>query len=135
MGQAFIIGNNMAWTARNNGLVGTGLNVNYIVQNPATRHLSSLGHELIIATDQGVLISKNGGRSWFSFTIPDPSNAEFGDSPAALRGELTFHWAAYDRLVKDTIYILAAKDSVERIWIYKSTDKGVTWTSRGVTTV
>lgn len=125
----------MAWVARNTGLLGSGLNVNYIVQNPATKLLTSFGHELMIATDQGVLLSKNGGRTWFSFTIPNPSNAEFGDSPAAFRGELTFHWVAYDPLVKDTIYAMAAKDSVSRLWLYKSEDKGVTWTSRGVTTV
>jgi hypothetical protein len=125
----------MAWVARNDGLSGTALNVNYIVQNPATRALPSEGHELIIATNQGGSLSKDGGRTWFDFNIPDPSNAEFADSPAAQRDELTFHWAAYDLLIKNTIYMLAAKDSVSRIWIYKSTDMGTTWISRGVMTV
>ncbi len=124
----------MAWVARNTGLTGTALSVNYIVQHPATRYLPSTGHELIIATNAGILRSINGGRAWAQLTLPDPSNAEFSDSPAATVGELTFHWAAYDPRVLNTIHVIGAKNSVQRIWIYRSTDIGESWTSRGVTT-
>ena len=57
-----------AWVARNTGLTGVNKNVNYIVQNPATRHLNSTSHELWIATGAGsdgnIFRSINGGRLW-----------------------------------------------------------------------
>ena len=122
----------MAWTARNNGLTGTALNVNYIVQHPATKHTNSTSHELFIATDDGIYRSINGGRSWSKLPLPDPSNAEFGDSPAALVTELTFHWIEFDKLNLNAMYALGTKISVSRIWIYKTVNIGLTWTSRGV---
>ncbi len=124
----------MAWVARNTGLTGTALNVNYIVWQPGTRHLPSAGHVLIIATDAGIFLSKNGGRSWGQFTLPDPSNAEFSDDPAATVDELTFHWVTYGTFDLSNIYVIGVKNSVSRIWIYKSVDDGNTWISRGVTT-
>lgn len=80
----------MTWTARNNGLTGAALNVNYITQHPATRHLNSTSHELLLATDGGLYHSIDGGRGWAKITLPDPSNAEFADSPAATVDELHF---------------------------------------------
>jgi hypothetical protein len=124
----------MAWVARNNGLVGSALNVNYIIIFPGTKNLASENHELFIATDGGVFQSTDGGRAWAQLTLPDPSNAEFGDSPAATVDELTFHWVEFDPLQLNTIYVLAAKDSVSRLWLYKSVNIGNTWTSRGVMT-
>lgn len=123
----------MTWTARNTGLTGTELNVKYIHQDPATRHLPSTGHVLYIATNGGCFKSINGGRTWTKLPLPDPSNAEFADSPAATVDELTFHWIV--SISSTTIMILAAKNSVERVWLYRSTDSGATWISRGVTTV
>jgi hypothetical protein len=125
----------MAWVARNTGLTGSALNVNYIIIFPGTKNLPSENHELFIATDGGVFQSTDGGRTWAQITLPDPSNAEFGDAPAATVDELIFHWIALDPIQLNTIYILAAKDSASRIWIYRSTDIGLSWTSRGVTTV
>jgi len=124
----------MAWVARNTGLSGTFLNVNYIIIHPATKHLSSQNHELFIATDGGILRSLDGGRSWAQLTLPDPSNAEFGDSPAATVDELTFHWIAFSPRNFQVLMVLGAKDSVSRIWLYRSVDTGLTWISRGVTT-
>ncbi len=120
------------WVARNNGLTGTLLNVNYIVIVPGTRHQPSTGHVVFIATDGGVLKSTNGGRSWSQFTLPDPNNAQFGDSPAATVDELTFHWIAFSPLNLNIFHVLAAKDSVSRLWLYKSSDSGTSWISRGV---
>jgi hypothetical protein len=108
------------------------LNVNYITQNPRTKHLNSTSHELLIATDGGIFRTYNGGRSWSKITLPDPSNSEFADSPAATVDELTFHWIAYDPLDLNTLYVMATKTSVSRVWIYKSTNSGDSWTSRGV---
>lgn len=108
------------------------LSVNYIVQNPRTKHLSSLTHELLIATDGGVFRTYNGGRGWSRIQLPDPSNAEFGDVPAATVDELTFHWCAYDPLTLGVLYALGYKASVNRIWIYRSVDDGLIWSSRGV---
>src|SRR3990172_1382882 len=106
-------------------------NINYIVQHPKTRHLNNANHELMIATNTGIFRTFNGGRGWAKLTLPDPSNAEFGDSPAAVVSELTFHWVDYDPLDKETIFVMATKASTSRIWIYKTTDSGETWTSRG----
>jgi hypothetical protein len=108
------------------------LAVNYIAQQPGTRHLNSTSHELLIATDGGLFRSYNGGRTWAAVILPDPSNAEFADSPAATVDELTFHWAAYDPVTALTLFALGYKASVNRVWIYKSVDNGDTWTSRGV---
>jgi hypothetical protein len=121
------------WTARNDGLTGAALNVNYIFQHPGTKFLVSKAHILFIATDGGIFVSKNGGLNWAQLTLPDPSNAEFGDSPAATVGELTFHWIVLIQGV--VLLVLGAKDSVQRVWLYRSNDSGETWTSRGVTTV
>ena len=111
--------------------------VNWIIQNPSTRHLSSNSHELWAATDNGLYRTFNGGRGWAKIPLPDPSNAEFSDSPAATIDELTFHWINYDRSDETVLYALGAKNSVSRIWAYKATNSGVDvsdWSSRGVTT-
>jgi len=125
----------MAWIARNTGLSGTALNVNWILQNPATRHLNSTSHELWIATDAGIFHSINGGRSWAKIILPDPSNAEFSDSPAATVDELTFHCVKYGAVNNLIMFVLAAKASSSRIWMYKTTNLWASGTisSRGVT--
>jgi hypothetical protein len=124
----------MTWTARNTGLTGTALNVNYVVQNPASKHRNSTSHELLIATDDGLYHSISGGRSWAKIVLPDPSNAEFADSPAATVDELTFHWVDYDPTDSTIIYVLGIKTSVNRQWLYKSSDNLLTWISRGIET-
>lgn len=124
----------MTWTARNTGLTGTALNVNYITQNPSTRFLNSTSHELLIATDDGIYHSTNGGQAWAKILLPDPSNAEFADAPAATVDELTFHWVDYDPTDDTIIYVLAIKSSVNRQWLYKSSDNLLNWTSRGIIT-
>jgi hypothetical protein len=90
---------------------------------------------LYASTDGGVFRKNPGTLEWAQLTLPDPSNAEFGDAPAATVDELTFHWMDYDPRILSTVFILAAKDSVSRLWIYRSDDGGLTWTSRGVDTV
>lgn len=134
MDLVFIIGSSMTWTARNNGLTGSALNVNYILVHPSAKNKDSTHHEVFIATDGGVFRSIDGGRSWAQLPLPDPSNAEFGDSPAATVDELVFLWVALDPRVLNTTYVIASKQSSSRLWIYRSTDIGITWTSRGVTT-
>jgi len=125
----------MAWTDRNVGLEGTGAtNCNYIVQHPATKHLNNTSHELLVATDGGIFRTLDGGRHWAKIVLPDPSNAEFSDTPAATVDELTFHWVEYDPVTDLILWVLGYKMSTQRIWIYKSTDNGDTWTSRGVLT-
>jgi hypothetical protein len=124
----------MTWTARNNGLTGTALNVNYIVQHPSSKHRNSTSHELLIATDDGLYHSTDGGRQWAKITLPDPSNAEFADSPAAVVSELTWHWVDYDPTDSNIIYLIGIKVSNNRQWIYKSSDSLASWASRGVVT-
>lgn len=122
----------MVWIARNTGLTGAALNVNYIIQNASTRQLPNTGHILLIATDGGIFRSENGGRAWGQLILPDPSNAEFADSPAATVDELTFHWVSYGPFDLSDIFVIGAKSSVSRVWIYKSVNAGATWISRGV---
>jgi hypothetical protein len=124
----------MAWTARNNGLTGTALNVNYIVQLPASKSRNSTSHELLIATDDGLYHSTDGGRQWAKISLPDPSNAEFSDVPAAIITDLTFHWVDYDPTNSSIIYVMGIKVSNGRQWIYKSTDNLASWISRGIVT-
>jgi hypothetical protein len=124
----------MTWTARNSGLTGTALNVNDITQRPNTKQLNSTSHELLAATDDGLYHTTNGGRNWAKITLPDPSNAEFGDSPAAVVSELTFHWVDYSPTDSNIILILGVKASANRQWFYKSVDNLESWTSRGVVT-
>lgn len=109
--------------------------VNYIVQTPSSKRLNSTSHELLIATDAGIFHTTNGGRSWTNITLPDPSNAEFSDSPAATISELAFHWIDYSPGSESIIYALAEKLSVNRQWLYKSTDDLSTWISRGIVTI
>ncbi len=123
-----------SWTARNSGLSGTALNANWIIQNPSTKHLSNTSHDLWLATGDGLFHSLDGGLGWAKITLPDPSNAEFSDSPAATIDELSFFWIAFDPSNSDTIVALAAKDSVSRLWLYRSDDIAISWISRGVTT-
>lgn len=125
----------MTWTALNSGLSGAALIVNHIAVKPTAPKTGAINQEVLAATDGGAFIKRAGTLDWAQFVLPDPSNAEFGDSPAATVDELTFEWVAYDPRVLNTIYILAAKDSVSRLWLYRSTNAGLAWTSRGVTTV
>ncbi len=106
--------------------------VNWIVQNPATKRLNSSSHELWAATDGGIFRTIDGGRGWAKITLPDPSNAEFLDTPAATVDELTFHWIDYNPTDELTLLVYAAKAATSRIWGYKTTDLGLNWTSRGV---
>lgn len=121
------------WTAKNGGLVSTALNVNYMVIRPGDRHKPTDVHELLIATDDGIYRTKTGGAAWEKITLPDPSNAEFGDSPAAVIGNLIFDWIDYDPTDLDIIYARGVYAANSRLWIYKSTDNMASWSSRGVT--
>jgi hypothetical protein len=118
----------MTWTARNNGLTGTALNVNYIVQHPSSRHRNNTSHELLITTDDGLYHSTNGGRSWAKITLPDPTGG------GATVDELTFHWVDYDPTDSNIIYALGIKVSADQQWLYKSSDGLASWISRLVAT-
>lgn len=99
-----------AWEIKGNGLTAAGLYVRSLTQNPATKHLPPSKHELWAATLGGIFVSYNGGDNWEQITMPDPSNAEFLDSPAAVVGELDWHKVVFDRNNPDVIYILAARE-------------------------
>jgi hypothetical protein len=121
-----------AWEDRSGGLAGDALNVKYLVIRPGDAHKPDTVHELLIATDNGPYRTADGGRNWGALVLPDPSNAEFGDVPAAVIGDLTFDWIDYDPLDLDTIFTRGVYAAVSRMWIYRSTDAGLTWVSRGL---
>ncbi len=121
----------MAWSARNIGLTGDGLTVNYIIQNPATRHLDSTSHDLWIATDGGIYHSTDGGREWAKIILPAPNNDQFVLTPAPTYNDLIFTWIDYDPINDQTLYTLGAKIASNKTWIYKTTDSGLTWVSKG----
>ncbi len=123
-----------AWVARNIGLNDGSLIVRWIVQNPATKHLPSTSHDLWIATAGGIHRSINGGRQWNEIVLPDPSNDEFMREAPIIVGALGFYWIDYDPTNELTLYVLAAVEDETGglLWIYKTTDLGVNWTSRGL---
>jgi len=128
-----------AWVARNTGLTGVNKNVNYIVQNPATRHLNSTSHELWIATgagsDGGIFRSINGGRLWEHISLPQPNNDNFSPPGVpSLLTDLIFIWIDYDPTSELTLFALGADSSRERFFMYKTIDVGLTWSSIGLIT-
>ena len=100
------------WTSRNTGLEGNALFVRSLVIKPATKHLSDDNHILWAATLDGVYKSENGGRSWGKINLPDPSNVEFVDDPAATVDELDFHHIVFDPNDEDKVFVLASKEGV-----------------------
>jgi hypothetical protein len=122
------------WTQRSGGLTGSALNVNSIALRPGDKRLPNTVHQLYAATDGGVFRTHNGGRSWEQILLPDPSNAEFADAPAATVDELVFHKVVYSLEDPELLWVLASKASPARIWVYSTDDGGVDWTSRGLLT-
>jgi hypothetical protein len=121
------------WAARNDGLEGSALYVNSLSLRPGHTDLPDTVHEVWIATDGGVYRSMNGGREWRHMILPDPSNAEFSDSPAATVDELEFYKIVHSITDPDVLWVMAGKPSVSRIWVYKTSDDGFNWSSRGLT--
>lgn len=122
----------VTWNNRSTGLSGTALNVNSIALRPGDRRLPNAVHELHAATDDGLYKTSTGGRSWSKYNLPDPSNAEFGDAPAATIDELDFLKVVYSRYDPDLLWALAYKSSPDRMWVYMTSDGGTSWSSRGL---
>lgn len=122
------------WTERNNGLTGSALNVNSLALRPGDKRLPNTVHQMFAATDDGLYRTYNGGRSWSKLNLPDPSNDEFADAPAATIDELVFHKVVYSREDPDLLWALASKASPARIWVYNTDDDTATWSSRGLVT-
>ena len=114
-----------SWVSRN---VGLNQSVNYMVIHPKTRGLASQNHILLAATDGGIYSSSNGGRQWAQIVLPDPTGG------GATISELTFHWVEYNPLNNNIVFALGVKSSAGQLWLYKSSDNLLTWTSRLVAT-
>ena len=63
--------------------------------------------------------------------MPDPSNNQ-GDSPAPTVANLTYRTVVFSRATDDLLWILATHKTLDRFYVYRSTDDGLTWTSRGI---
>lgn len=118
------------WDARNQGLIGSALNVNALALRPGHKRLKDTVHELYACTDGGLHRTFNGGRSWEQIPLPDPSNAEFADVPPAVVGDLIFYDCVYSRVNSSGVYVLAGS-AKPRLWIYHTSD-GLNWVSRGL---
>lgn len=108
------------WTAaspaaetRNTGLTGLALYVRNIVQQSGTKHLLAANHILWIATGAGVYKSTNGGNSW-----------------QQMLGDLDVKKVVLDPTDRNTVYAVVEDSS---LYVYKSTDSGLTWINREVT--
>lgn len=121
-----------AWEAKNTGLTGTALNVNSMIMNPATKHLPAESQELWIATQGGVFRTFNGGISWSKLNISDPDNTDFAIVPAPTADQLNYICVRMSKVDPDVIYILAALSSPAHTWMFRSSDIGVTFTSKGI---
>jgi PKD repeat protein len=99
----------IVWESRNAGLAGNALYVHSMVMRPGQDHLKDGSHEIWIATRDGVYKSLDSGNSWAKLMMPDPSNAEFSDSPAAVVGDLDWAHIVFDPIDNDIVYIRAVK--------------------------
>lgn len=97
------------WVQKNEGLSGNDLFVRSLVLVPSTKHLSPTKHKLWAATLGGIFKTEDGGNSWTRVSMPDPSNDEFSDSPAATADELDWHHIVLDPDNENTVYVLASK--------------------------
>ena len=95
------------WVQKNNGLTGNALYARSIVIDPRSRELLPSQHKLWLATQGGVYFSSNGGNSWDRVIMGNPSNLEFGDSPAATEDVLDFYHIIFDYDDPDIVYIIA----------------------------
>lgn len=119
-----------AWESRN---VGLDLNVNGLAMRPGSRHKPDTTHELWAACDGGVYRTFDGGRHWAQLTLPDPSNDQ-ADAPAPTVGDLAFQCVVFSKQTADLLWILAARAAPARLYVYRTDDDGLTWTSRGMVT-
>lgn len=97
------------WTAINGGLSGDALYVRHFALTPASRELPQSLHVLWAATKAGIFKTEDGGNSWGQIVLPDPSNLQFLDDPAAAVDELDWRTVVFDPKDENTVYILASK--------------------------
>lgn len=120
-----------AWVARNTGLTGDALYVNHLAMKPACRHLPDTSHELWAATRGGLFRTFNGGRYWRQIVMPDPSN-NAGDVPDPTVADVIFRCVVFSRYTKDVVWVLATHAVLDRMYVYRTIDDGLNWTSRGL---
>jgi len=120
------------WEDRSDGLEGDALYVNSLSLRPGHADLPDTVHEIWAATDGGLFRSMSGGREWSHINLPDPSNAEFADAPAATVDQLGFLKVVHSQEDPNTLWVLAYKTSPDRIWVYMTTDDSISWASRGL---
>lgn len=95
------------WEGINTGLEGEALEVRHIAIDPATKHLAREKHVLWLATKKAVYKSTNGGSTWAEQELGDPSNLEFGDSPAATIDDIEFLKIILHPTDGDTVFVVA----------------------------
>ncbi len=95
------------WVAKNTGLTDDALNVRHLAMKPGSEVRAPETHELWAATKGGVFRTINGGDSWARIVLPDPSNVEFGDSPAITVGQLDYRQIVFATGDSNTVYVLA----------------------------
>ena len=117
------------WTAVNDGLEGDALFVQSLVMDPKTRDLGHNVHILWIATDGGLYTTSNGGGTWSRVLVGDPTNAQYQDMPPATEADLNFKQVV---LYRSSIFVATQHKTLDRVWMHRSDDDGLTWVSRAV---
>lgn len=97
----------LSWEARNTGLSGDALKVNYITIKPGTDENFQDNHELWICTKGGVYRSVNSGGNWDKMNMGSPTNEQFFDGVDYDESELDWKYLVFDNIDPDTVYVVA----------------------------
>ena len=113
----------------NTGLTGNHANFRALRLHPIYRDREPSERHLWAATQDGIAYSTDGGANWSVIskaTLGDPAN-DAGDGPAPVTADLDQIDLWFDPQDQDTIYVL--RTTATRVWLYKTTDYGATWTN------
>jgi hypothetical protein len=119
--------NSRSWEHRASGLEGGALFVRAMALNPDHYGTSDDSHELFIATQSGVFMTSNGGRSWSGIALPTP------ETPTATFSGMDYYDIVYGNQTTSVVWALTSNGT--QSWVYRTDNGGGSWISRGVVAV